>query len=182
MIPKQITKAWLLNKEACQDQVKVFSKEWPNGAALTRKNLLRAVELGLDLIWLANEVLPPQLWKAYREGVAQLQKDYEEGVAKLGYAEAQLWKAYLKAYREGVAKLLADKIEGGDGQKEAVMRYVINPRTSKIHDQRNLKERCNTDDILDETKELVGLIEMQELIRKAGYDLCEWCFNEEETE
>ena len=59
-------------------------------------------------------------------------------------------------------------------------RYIINPSTGTIHDRKTLKEKCNTDNIKDETKEVVGLAEMQELIRKAGYDFCEHCFGEGE--
>lgn len=40
----------------CQD-VEVFKRKWPRGAELTRENIHLAADLGLDLGWLALEVI-----------------------------------------------------------------------------------------------------------------------------
>ena len=51
-IPRVITVAFLEDCCACEDQVEIFEKEWPKGAEVTKENVIRALELGLDLDWL----------------------------------------------------------------------------------------------------------------------------------
>jgi len=48
----RITSAFLREYNACENQASIFDAEWPTGAELTLPNLLRAVELGLDIEWL----------------------------------------------------------------------------------------------------------------------------------
>ena len=52
-----ITLAWLREHHACADQVAIFEQEWGKQAELTRSNLERAIELHLDLEWLAPRIL-----------------------------------------------------------------------------------------------------------------------------
>ena len=40
-----------------QDQYEAFKTEWPDGAELTVENLLRAVELGISIDWIADIIL-----------------------------------------------------------------------------------------------------------------------------
>jgi hypothetical protein len=50
--PEEITASWLKEKNACPSQVHLFQKTFGNRARLTRGNLLRAVQVGLDVWWL----------------------------------------------------------------------------------------------------------------------------------
>jgi hypothetical protein len=57
------------------------------------------------------------------------------------------------------------------------MRYISNKETGEIHDRNSAGERCNLDDS-KHTNE-ISLTELEELIRKAGFDLCDWCFGDQ---
>lgn len=59
------------------------------------------------------------------------------------------------------------------------MRYRINKATQVIHDKR-ATEKCNLDDANEENVEEVGRREMAELAAKAGYELCEHCFADDD--
>ena len=63
----KITAAMLRKHGACKYQVKIFCKEWPNGAVVNEKNALRAVELELDVGWLATNLLSGAAWVSYRK-------------------------------------------------------------------------------------------------------------------
>ena len=63
----KITAAMLRKHDACEEQVKVFCKEWPNGAVVNKKNALRAVALRLDVNWAAIMLLSRVVWASYRK-------------------------------------------------------------------------------------------------------------------
>ena len=42
---------------ACTEQVAIFKAEWPNGVTLSRRALLRAAKIRLDVDWFARQVL-----------------------------------------------------------------------------------------------------------------------------
>ncbi len=69
----KITAKWLIERNACADQVAIVRREWPNGGEVTRGNLRRAADLGLDIDWLARHVGPghvqPLLRRASRSGL-----------------------------------------------------------------------------------------------------------------
>ena len=44
-------------KGACEKELAIVRKEWPNGIPLTKAAANRAAELGLDLYWAANTLL-----------------------------------------------------------------------------------------------------------------------------
>ena len=99
----RITSAWLNEHKACQDQVAIFSQEWPEGVTVSLEVLKRAAELSLSLGWFAAEVLEASACKAYNEEViASAWKSYEEEAiasACKAYEEARapaLWKALKK--------------------------------------------------------------------------------------
>jgi len=128
MIPKRITVAWLRRRKACENQVSIFGVEWPQGASLSRENLLRAAELKLDLDWLAEEILTPPLRDAYQKAKAPLREAYQKATAPLREAyqkaKAPLRKAYQKAtaalwdaYQKAKAPLLANIIEEDNGRR-----------------------------------------------------------------
>jgi hypothetical protein len=112
MIPKRITVTWLRRRSACEDQISIFKGEWPQGAILSRENLLRAAELGLDLDWLAQEILNAPLWEAYEKAYAPLREAYEKAYAPLWEAYEKAYALLREAYEKAYAPLLADAIEG----------------------------------------------------------------------
>ena len=67
---KCVTAAMLRAWHACESQVRVFEAEWPQGAALTLRNARRAAVLGLDLNWLARQVLTPSALAARASALA----------------------------------------------------------------------------------------------------------------
>lgn len=68
---KRVTARWLRSQSACPKQVKVFEREWPDGADLTLANFERAANLRLDLTWLAAVALSDGRWDAYSEATLQ---------------------------------------------------------------------------------------------------------------
>ena len=96
-----LTADMLKEKDACNYQVTVFEKEWPDGAEVTVEAILRAVELELDIDWFARQFLPAPVRKAYEEALAPVQKAYDEAIAPVwgAYYEAiaPTWKAYNEA-------------------------------------------------------------------------------------
>ncbi len=60
-----IDRRWLKEHGACSDQVDLLTAEWPEGATVTRAVLIRAAELGADLDWFANKILPAPALAAY---------------------------------------------------------------------------------------------------------------------
>ena len=81
----RITHDMLVELEACPRDLAIFDREWPKGAGITRKNCLRAAELGLGITWLACEVL---------RGAARNDYFMAEGKA---WKEYKAWKVYRKA-------------------------------------------------------------------------------------
>ena len=96
-----LTTDMLREKNACNYQVTVFEKEWPDGAEITVEAILRAVELELDLDWFARQFLPAPVRKAYNEAMTSAQRAYNEVIApaQKAYDEtiAPTWKAYDEA-------------------------------------------------------------------------------------
>ena len=68
-----ITKQLLEERGACSSHVIIFAREWPNGVETTLENLLRAVELGLSISWLAM-FLPTKT--EYSLMLTQAREDY----------------------------------------------------------------------------------------------------------
>jgi len=113
----KITKATL--RGACSVQLKIFIKEWPNGAEITLKNCHRAVTLGLDLNWLSRKVFQPlalaEYEKARAPALAEHQKVTAPAWAEYYKAMALAWAEYEKArapalaeYRKATAPALAE--------------------------------------------------------------------------
>jgi hypothetical protein len=54
---------------ACPEQREIFEAEWPSGAEATLENVLRAVELGLDLEW-GRRLFSPTARAEYERQIA----------------------------------------------------------------------------------------------------------------
>lgn len=87
-----ITRRWLTRRRACPEQVAIVEAEWADGAELTAANIRRAVELRLDLDWLAPRVLTALALRAYDEATALAL------IEALGLAE---WETSEHQNREG---------------------------------------------------------------------------------
>ena len=97
-----ITAAWLRERKACRRQVADFEREWPEGAELTKENLLRAAALSLDLDWFAEEILPEPAQSAFGEATAGAWQANTNGFSRelRAYNEAldAAWQARAAAY------------------------------------------------------------------------------------
>ena len=85
---KRITAKMLRDAGACNDQVVLFEREWPNGARVTLTNCRRAIELGLNLDWAACRFLPAPGRAVYEQAVAPAWAAYEQAKAAYEQAEA----------------------------------------------------------------------------------------------
>ena len=90
-----ITKKML--RGACKEQKKIFKAEWPDGAEATLGNVLRAVELGLNLEW-GRRLFSPTARAEYERQVGALWAEYKRQEAALraeyNRQEAALWAEY----------------------------------------------------------------------------------------
>ena len=88
----------LYKKNACENQVAIFEKEWPDGVEITVEAILRAIELGLDIDWFADNFLFTPIRKVYTEAMAPVWKTHEGATAPVreAYKEdmASAWEVY----------------------------------------------------------------------------------------
>ena len=101
-----LTADMLREKNACHRQVAVFEKEWPNGVKTTKKAILRAVELELDIYWFAQRFLPAPAREAYLEATAIARRAYEEAIAFVPNVYKEAAAPAREAYEEAQALVL----------------------------------------------------------------------------
>lgn len=93
-----ITPKLLRQYGACEAQYEVFKSEWPRGCAVTIKNALRAVELDLDLNWLAMVLFRGAIRTTYIQDTAPTRIAYEKAHDAAWYryvnAHDAAWNAY----------------------------------------------------------------------------------------
>ena len=80
----KITHQMLNGLGACAEQVDIFRQRWPSGVELTEENCFLAIELGLDIEWLAQEMFSEEdEWDTYdqRTEAAQIQAKAEAAKA-----------------------------------------------------------------------------------------------------
>ena len=82
-LPPVITAETLTALKACTDQVAIFVAEWPDGAEVNEANVLRAVELHLDLDWLASAIFPAPIYAEYKRQRAPIDAEYERQLAPI---------------------------------------------------------------------------------------------------
>ena len=109
-----ITAEMLLARHACEDEVAIVRREWPDGVKLTLGNLRKAASLKLDLYWFAESFLSPPArevfdeataaaWKVYCEATAPAQKVYDEATAPAGKVFDEAIAPARKVYDEAIA-------------------------------------------------------------------------------
>lgn len=64
-----VTAKMLRAADACSEQVERFEQEWPDGAQVTIKNAVRAIELGLSVLWFAVVYLDRPQYTTFYETV-----------------------------------------------------------------------------------------------------------------
>lgn len=72
----RVTKQLLEEHNTCEDQLIIFESEWPNGVNLTPNVLRRALEIGLNLRWFVNHVLPASVRDDYNKTMDAAINDY----------------------------------------------------------------------------------------------------------
>jgi len=97
----RVTAQMLRDRNACEDQVAIFEREWPDGVNVGIRAARKAVKLGLDLEWFAETFLPPAAWADYEKAIAPAWADYEKATAaaraEYRKATAAAWVEYDKA-------------------------------------------------------------------------------------
>jgi hypothetical protein len=71
--PKMLREAW-----AYVDQYEIYVKEWPDGMLVTRESLNRALELGLDIDFLAQHFFKGKQLEFYTKRYALALKKWEK--------------------------------------------------------------------------------------------------------
>ena len=77
----RITKSLLQEHGACESQVRIFCREWPDGAAATRENIDRAMVLGLSIEWLEC-LLTAEPRRVYAAAMAEPLRVYNAALAE----------------------------------------------------------------------------------------------------
>jgi hypothetical protein len=81
----RITVDILNEHKACNEQLTAFKKEWPDGVEVSRAALIRALELVLEVYWVADKLLSPEAltvfededlkaWNIYRDATLDFRK------------------------------------------------------------------------------------------------------------
>lgn len=100
-IPPRVTVEWLQERGACPNQVRRFKRLWPDGARVTKTNLLEAAERGLDLWWFGRKIYAPD--KVY----AKANRYWNEIGMRMGFScrHARLCNHEREYYRRVVPPL-----------------------------------------------------------------------------
>ena len=120
---KRITVAMLKRMGACSDEVDTFTREWPRGCAPTEQNILRALDLGLNVYWFADRALTAPAWTEYEKATdsalaeydkakdsawAEYEKAKDSAWAEYEKATDSAWAEYNKTIDSALAELLSD--------------------------------------------------------------------------
>jgi hypothetical protein len=84
---RRVTAKMLKDLGACKQEVEVFTREWPHGAAVTLANCRRAAVLKLNLTWAAERLLSPSAYVTYKVDIVLAWAPYEAALAST-------WAAY----------------------------------------------------------------------------------------
>ena len=104
---KKITYRMLQARGACEDQVDLFRKTFPNGVVPSLAACRKAARAGLDLTWFANKFLSAPALAAYEKAVAPEWSEYAKAVvaalAEYEKARAAAWSEHEKATAAALA-------------------------------------------------------------------------------
>ena len=99
---RKITKKLLQAKGACDEQVALFTKLWPQGVVPSLEAILRAQAVGLDLRWAACVLLSPMANSTYNAAMEPARKACNEAVEPARKAYNEAVEPARKAYNEAV--------------------------------------------------------------------------------
>ena len=105
----QITVELLKQLGATCEQVQTFAREWPDGAEVTPESVARAVELKLDIDWLACRVLKGKALAEYKRVRASALAEYERVRASA-----------LAAYKRATAAAFLEAAEAAKGASDEI--------------------------------------------------------------
>lgn len=108
-----ITRYMLHRMGACLGQWEKFTKEWPKGAKVNVKNVLRAKVLGLDLDWFASHYFTDAALTTYRKAQNLAEDIYNRDTQPA-------WNEYEKATRIMRETHGPVKDPGGEALEQAV--------------------------------------------------------------
>ena len=96
----RLTAEMLRARNACAGQVATFEDEWPDGVEVTEAVVRRAVELGLDIDWFAQNFLTAAAWAEYYKVTALALAEYDKvrapARAEYDKVRAPAWAEYQK--------------------------------------------------------------------------------------
>lgn len=99
--PKRITVRMLQYRNACPDQVELFKATFPTGLEVNRSNILRAGEVGLDLVVAANFFLSDRNLDRWDEYSLEPKDAYDASLRMIRKTDAnntnEAYFAYLQA-------------------------------------------------------------------------------------
>ena len=109
-----ITADLLRALDACEEEIDLFASEWPQGCEVTDENALRAVELGIDVDWLARCALRQDHLRAYKKAIEPhvlayqeirepYRRAYQEAMEESSRAYETAIERHNRAYREAIA-------------------------------------------------------------------------------
>lgn len=107
----RLTAAMFRSYHACEEQVVIFAEEWPEGCEVSVETLLRAIELNLDIDWLACEFLEAPLREEYRRQVtlfwAEYKRQRDPFLAEYKRKRAPLWAEFERKVALLLSSLIA---------------------------------------------------------------------------
>jgi hypothetical protein len=113
----RITVEQLCEANACSEQVEVFAKEWPDGIEVTQDSVDRAVELDLDIGWLAVTILPTGIWTLYQARSMPHWREYTRKLESIYNAHGDVRETDVRivelniTYRKAIAAAFLETVQ-----------------------------------------------------------------------
>jgi len=127
----RITEKWLRDNDACDKHVRKFKRGFPDGCNLNPKNIRTAQDSGLDVGWLAWEVMPEGFASeadgVWRQTERELREQRDQALVFLNAIvdvaclharrhqartcphTREAWQAIWKSFRAGTAQLVKNR-------------------------------------------------------------------------
>ena len=97
-----ITASQLRQAGACQDQINIFQKEWPNGCEVNELSIRRIDALHLDINWAVHCLAPPSIQQAYYAAFGGARQSYYAALGVVRQAYYAAWRSADQAYHEAI--------------------------------------------------------------------------------